>query len=261
MRVDGRPAGRRRAACASRCGDTGIGIAPRAARAAVRAVHAGRHVDHAAVRRHRAGPRDLAPAGRDHGRRADRRVRARPRERVPLAAPVRGRRRRALEPARARRCCRPRRACSSSTTTPPTARSCAPTCAAAWPSATRRRSGPEALAMLEAAAQRGPAVRRRGARLRDARDERRRRRARDPRRAALAPPAGDADLGRHVRRRGGRGAVPDQAGPPRRAARDAGGGAQRTPSGVAAGGRARRRPPCPRAGTCSSPRTTRSTSS
>ena len=39
-----------------------------AARQALRAVHPGRHVDDAALRRHRPRPRDLAPAGDDHGR-------------------------------------------------------------------------------------------------------------------------------------------------------------------------------------------------
>ena len=41
-----------------------------------------------------------------------------------------------------------------------------------------------------------------------------------------ATPARDADVGRHERRRPGGGAVAGQAGPPRRAARDARGGAR-----------------------------------
>ena len=51
--------------------DTGIGIDADAARAAVRAVHAGRRVDHPALRRHRPRAGDLAPPRRDDGRRAD----------------------------------------------------------------------------------------------------------------------------------------------------------------------------------------------
>ena len=156
----GRAPGRRpRARCASRSRDTGHRHRPAAARAAVRAVHAGRHLDHAAVRRHRARARDLAPARLDDGRRADRRVRARPGQHVPLRDPARGRRRRAPEPALARRACRRTRASSSSTTTPPTARSCARTCAAASPCATTPRAGPTALAMLERGGARGPALR------------------------------------------------------------------------------------------------------
>ena len=45
-------------------GDTGIGIAPQQLATAVRAVHAGRHVDDPPLRRDRAGAGDLAPAGR-----------------------------------------------------------------------------------------------------------------------------------------------------------------------------------------------------
>ena len=56
--------------------DTGIGIAPDELGAAVRAVHAGRRLDHAPVRRHRPRPGDLAPARRADGRRAERRQRA-----------------------------------------------------------------------------------------------------------------------------------------------------------------------------------------
>ena len=48
--------------------DTGIGMTPGAGGEAVPAVHAGRHVDHAQVRRHRAGPDDLPAAGRADGR-------------------------------------------------------------------------------------------------------------------------------------------------------------------------------------------------
>ncbi len=49
--------------------DTGIGIEPDAARPAVRRLRAGRQLDHAPLRRHRARPGDHAPAGRADGRR------------------------------------------------------------------------------------------------------------------------------------------------------------------------------------------------
>ena len=49
--------------------DTGIGITPRSARAAVQGVQPGRRLDDAQVRRHRPGPRHLQAAGRDDGRR------------------------------------------------------------------------------------------------------------------------------------------------------------------------------------------------
>ena len=49
----------------------------------------GRHVDHPQVRRHRAGPGDLGPAGRDDGRDHRAREPGRPREHVPLHAPLR----------------------------------------------------------------------------------------------------------------------------------------------------------------------------
>ena len=89
---------RRGSRCCTSRSATRASASPRAAREAVRAVHPGRHVDHAALRRHRARPGDLAPAGLDHGRRAGRRVRARPGQHVPLRGPDRGRGRRALEP-------------------------------------------------------------------------------------------------------------------------------------------------------------------
>ena len=57
------------ASCASRSRDTGIGIARRGAGAAVRAVHAGRRVDDAPLRRHRPRAGDLAAARRADGRR------------------------------------------------------------------------------------------------------------------------------------------------------------------------------------------------
>ena len=58
--------------------DTGIGIAARARRRAVRGLHPGRRLDHAQVRRHRPGAGDLQAAGRADGRRDRRRERAGP---------------------------------------------------------------------------------------------------------------------------------------------------------------------------------------
>ena len=60
--------GRRRRAVRVAVSDTGIGIAPDKLAAAVRDVHAGRRVHHAALRRHRPGAGDLARAGRADGR-------------------------------------------------------------------------------------------------------------------------------------------------------------------------------------------------
>ena len=68
-----------RAAARPRSRDTGIGIAPDADRRAVRAVPQEDTLDHAALRRHRARARDLAPARGADGRRADRRRRSRAR--------------------------------------------------------------------------------------------------------------------------------------------------------------------------------------
>ena len=59
--------------------DTGIGISRTAIGTAVRVLRAGRHVDHAPLRRHRPRPGDLAPARRADGRR-DRRRRPTPGE-------------------------------------------------------------------------------------------------------------------------------------------------------------------------------------
>ena len=167
------------------------------ARAAVRAVHAGRHVDDPALRRHRPRPRDLAPARRDDGRRADRRVAspgaaARSASRRPLA------RRRAprAEPPRARSL--PRRcACSSSTTTRPTARSSRPTSRARVAVVRRgRRAGRRRSAHAGAPRPRRPALRARGARRPDARDDGARWRARSaPTPAPARSPGRDADLG------------------------------------------------------------------
>ena len=59
--VDVQPPGRRRR-CASRCSDTGIGIARHAGRTPVQPLRAGRRLDHPALRRHRPGPGDLRAA-------------------------------------------------------------------------------------------------------------------------------------------------------------------------------------------------------
>ena len=68
--------------------DTGIGIAARRRRPAVRAVHPGRRLDDPPVRRHRSGSGDLDPFDRDDARRDRRRKparrRARPSGSVPL---------------------------------------------------------------------------------------------------------------------------------------------------------------------------------
>jgi hypothetical protein len=56
--------------------DSGEGIDARGAGAAVPTLHAGRRVDHAALRRHRPGPVDLPRAGRPDGRRGRRRQHA-----------------------------------------------------------------------------------------------------------------------------------------------------------------------------------------
>ena len=54
--------------------DTGIGISRNAIGQAVRLLRAGRHLDHAPLRRHRPRPGDLAPARRADGRRDRRRL-------------------------------------------------------------------------------------------------------------------------------------------------------------------------------------------
>ena len=60
----GRRSSRRpsRCACASRCATPAIGIRAAEAQRAVRGLHPGRRLDHAALRRHRPRPGDLAPA-------------------------------------------------------------------------------------------------------------------------------------------------------------------------------------------------------
>ena len=73
----GRSRGTRRRGVRFEVADTGIGIDPTALDADVRAVHAGRRLDDAAVRRHRARPGDRARARRADGRH-DRRARASP---------------------------------------------------------------------------------------------------------------------------------------------------------------------------------------
>ena len=62
---------------------------PRPAAETVQGVLAGRHVDHAQVRRHRPGPGDLRAADRDDGRGDLARERAGPREHLPFHGPVR----------------------------------------------------------------------------------------------------------------------------------------------------------------------------
>ena len=57
--------------------------------AAVRALHAGRHVDHPALRRHRPRAGDLGSARRDDGRRADGRLAPRPWQHLPLLGAAR----------------------------------------------------------------------------------------------------------------------------------------------------------------------------
>ena len=75
--MSARARGRRRAPTLRvEVSDTGIGIDADELDAAVRAVHAGRHLDHAALRRHRPRARDLDAARRADGRR-DRRSTAR----------------------------------------------------------------------------------------------------------------------------------------------------------------------------------------
>ena len=69
--------------------DTGIGIARRPAAEAVQGLLPGGHVDHPQVRRHRAGPGDLSPAGPDDGRGHLAGERGRPGQHVPLHGPVR----------------------------------------------------------------------------------------------------------------------------------------------------------------------------
>ena len=78
---------------------------PRAAGEALPGVHAGRLVDDAQVRRHRARPGDLGAAGRADGRPHLGRERGRPRQHVPLHGPVRPRPCRAAASASRRTCC------------------------------------------------------------------------------------------------------------------------------------------------------------
>ena len=105
------PSGERRA-CTSRSRDTGIGIPPEKQRADLRAVRAGRQLDHAQVRRHRPGAGDLAAAGRADGRadlgRERGRAGAARSTSPPGSAPAHGAAGRAgrRRPARAARACR-----------------------------------------------------------------------------------------------------------------------------------------------------------
>ena len=94
-------------------------------------LRAGGHLDHAEVRRHRAGPDDRRPAGGPDGRDDHRGQRAGPGQHLRLHGAVRA----AAAPARSRsppgrRSCSATCRCSSSTTTPPTATSWRSGCAA-----------------------------------------------------------------------------------------------------------------------------------
>ena len=102
--------------------DTGIGIPADKQGHPVRQVHPGRRLDHAAVRRHRAGAGDLQAAGRADGRRDRARERRRTRLGVLVHRPVR-KAGRGRTPRDARRPRSAEPASWSSTTTPPTARS------------------------------------------------------------------------------------------------------------------------------------------
>ena len=90
IRLGGEALGRDRVALRIDVEDTGIGIRARGAGADLRALHAGRRVDHAAVWRHRARARDRAPADRAARRLADRRERTRSRRALhfPRVLPV-----------------------------------------------------------------------------------------------------------------------------------------------------------------------------
>jgi PAS domain S-box-containing protein len=70
--------------------DTGIGIPPRQAAGAVRAVRAGRQLDDPQVRRHRPGTGHLPPAGGTDGRPAVARERTGQGQHLPFHAPLRG---------------------------------------------------------------------------------------------------------------------------------------------------------------------------
>ena len=150
MRVSAEPLDDAHAMLRFEVSDTGIGIDAGRARAAVRALHAGRRLDHPPLRRHRPRPGDLAPPRRADGRRADgasapRRTAARFRftARLGVAAGPRASR-------RSRSPC-PRTCASSwSTTTRPTGRSSRRTCSARVERLRPgRRAAPRRCRMLE----------------------------------------------------------------------------------------------------------------
>ena len=116
------------------------------------AVHPGRQLDDAAVRRHGARADDLVGARRDDGRPDLGRERGRARQHVPLHGVVRRRasRRGRGAPRRARRRCTGC-ACWSSTTTPRTAASCTRCSRAGGCGRTACRAAPTALEALERA--------------------------------------------------------------------------------------------------------------
>ena len=122
--------------------DTGIGMAAEDRDRLFDAVLAGRLLDHPALRRHRAGPGHLPPAGRRHGRPARRGQRARAGEHASGSRSRWSRRStprsRPRDPPRSWAGC----ASSSSTTTPRTGRSSTTSCTtgacrSTWPTAPR----------------------------------------------------------------------------------------------------------------------------